>query len=227
MADDHPVSLDRWQRFEPFILFLAFYLPGYLFQTQHLSGRSFNSVAFNLSYLLQAAPRIILLFYLIALRTHNGGPSLRDFGLLRLRLAALPPAIICFVVIEGLILGVASLLGGSAVDWRLDGPGLLPLVFLTTMAAGYSEEIFFRSYLLTVLPSYGVRVVASVIVSTILFAAGHLYEGAAAVVGTLVIGVVLSVAFLRWRNLHIIAIAHGLYNFATLVATLLPHSAGS
>ena len=110
-----------------------------------------------------------------------------------------------------------------SVRWQLDNPAILPLVFLTTMSAGYSEEMFFRSYLLTVLPREGIGTGMSVVASTLLFGLGHLYEGYLAAVATVLIGALLSVVFLWKRNLNMIAIAHGLYNFITLLATLPPN----
>jgi uncharacterized protein len=221
-------------RFEPFLLFLVFYLPGYLLQSEHLSGRIFNSISFNLGYLLQALPRIALLLYIIVIRSPLSDPeealgtAFRRYGLSRFRLSDLGWILAALLLIE-LILIPLSLAatalgvgGGSpgTVHWRLTNPAMLPLVFLTSMAAGYSEEFYFRSYLLTTLPKLGVGTAAAVVASTTLFALGHLYEGIFGFVGTAVIGVILSLLFLRKRNLHIIAAAHGLYNFVTLLLTL-------
>lgn len=231
---------DLLARVEPLLVFLVFYLPGYLSQSTPISGRIFNSLSFNLTYLVEVLPRIALLFYLIVLRTQFTGSrdserfTLRDYGVVPLRLADLGWMLLAFGAIEIVILP-ASIVGSAVGDafgvargsifapgvhWRLTNPAMLPVVFVTTMTVGYSEELFFRSYLLTRLRELGIGVTAAVAVSTVLFALGHIYEGLPGLIGTAAIGVILSALFLWKRNLHIIAIAHGLYNFVTLLATL-------
>lgn len=225
---------DGLLRIEPLLLFLVFYLPGYLAQSQQLSGRVFNDVGFNLTYLLVALPRIALLIYLISLRERLTGrsesawSSMAEYGIVRLRMLDLAWAAMVFVAIEVVILPL-TLLGGllvkegftaNPVHWRLTNPMIVPLVFLTSLSAGYSEELYFRSYLLTMLPRLGLAQGGAIAASTVLFAAGHLYEGALGVAGTLAIGAILALVFLKRRNLHVVAIAHGAYNFLTLLATL-------
>lgn len=236
MNSRDPDRFDGLLRMEPLLLFLVFYLPGYLSQSQQLSGRIFNDVGFNLTYLIVALPRIALLIYLISLRERlpDAGESasspLAAYGIVRPRMLDLAWAAIALLVIELVILPL-SLLGGlltkegagfaaNPVHWRLTNPPILPLVFLTTMTAGYSEELYFRSYLLTTLPRLGFPRGGALAASTVLFAAGHLYEGALGVVGTLIIGALLALFFLKRRNLHVVALAHGAYNFLTLLATL-------
>ena len=56
---------------------------------------------------------------------------------------------------------------------------------------------------------------------SLLFALGHIYQGAGAFLVTAVIGVFLSWLFLRARNVHVVALAHGIYNYLVLVTGLL------
>ena len=234
MDTDSPRKPNSLVRFEPLLLFLVFYLPGYLLQTRHLGGQLFNSITFNITYLLEAIPRILLLLYIILIRadTGEGGRTWKD-SLARLGFRRFGPTeilwtILLLVTIEVVVVPLSLLgsaisshgIGGSPVHWQLDSPALLPLVFLTCMAAGYSEELFFRSYLLTELPRLGIGLWPAVTASTLLFGLGHLYEGATGLLGTVAIGLILSVVFIKKRNLHLIAVAHGLYNFVTLFATL-------
>jgi membrane protease YdiL (CAAX protease family) len=53
-----------------------------------------------------------------------------------------------------------------------------------------------------------------------LFSAGHLYAGWVGVGFSAIVGLYFAVVFLRLRNLHTIAIAHGLYNFTVFCITL-------
>lgn len=234
MDTDSPRKTDSLTRFEPLLLFLVFYLPGYLLQSRHIGGQLFNSVTFNVTYLLEAIPRILLLLYIILIRANRGGEggswkgSLERLGFRRYGPTEIVWTILLLVTIEVVVVPLSLLgsalsahgIGGNPVHWQLDSPALLPLVFLTCMAAGYSEELFFRSYLLTELPRLGIGIWPAVAASTLLFGLGHLYEGVTGLLGTVAIGLILSVVFLKKRNLHLIAVAHGLYNFVTLFATL-------
>lgn len=239
-------AFDYFARIEPLLVFLVFYLPGYLAQSTPISGKIFNSVSFNVIYLVAVLPRIALLLYLMLLRARiadpdsQSGPTLRGYGVVSFRVQDLAWIVLAFVAIELVVIPLSMLatavggafrsIGGTSVGpgvhWRLTKPGMLPLVLLTTMTIGYSEELYFRSYLLTILPRLGVGIGAAVAASTALFALGHLYEGLPGLLGTAAIGVILSLLFLWKRNVHVIAIAHGLYNFVTLLATLSLPGAG-
>jgi membrane protease YdiL (CAAX protease family) len=56
--------------------------------------------------------------------------------------------------------------------------------------------------------------------STALFAVGHVYQGIAGLAVALIQGAYFSVIFLRFKNIHPLALAHGLYNAAVLILTL-------
>ena len=53
--------------------------------------------------------------------------------------------------------------------------------------------------------------------SILLFGAGHLYQGPAAFLQSIALGVVLTAVFRRYRCLHVVAIAHGVYNSVVLI----------
>ncbi len=216
------------------MVFAAYFLPGYLFQPQHaVGGDLFNSLSFNLSYMAQVVPQILLLLYLIL---RNVGDSrsekLSDYGLVRLSFASLGRAGVAFAAIYAVLLpllfGISRLAAylppflADQVHWRLSNTPLLPVILVTCALTGYSEELYFRAYLLTVLQGFGLRPGLAVATSTILFALGHLYEGLAGFLGTMVIGIILSLLFLRRRDLHSIALAHGLYNFTALLLSQVP-----
>ncbi len=233
---------------EPLLLFGVLYLPGYLAQTGRINGNMFDSVTFNVSYWLIALSRIGIVLYLVLLRgavvrrdlppvediesEPEGGSTaaLREIGVVRFRMADLPWTLAALAVIEAFVVpvvmvsrsidkGSIPLLRGD-VHWQLGQPMMIPLVLVTSILVGYSEELYFRSYLLTILPKMGVTTAGAVVASVLLFSMGHVYEGVAGVAGAAVIGVVLSLVFLKRRSIHVIALAHGLYNFATLLLTL-------
>jgi len=230
---------------EPILLFAVLYLPSYLSQGGGVSGGLFNSPLFNLTYWVTAASRVAIVLYVVVLREWSvaapddaprqeldlsARATLERYGIGPLRLRDLAYGAATLAVV-GVCMAPITLGAGlldrsgagalsSTVHWHLAAPWLLPLVLVTSLAAGYSEELFFRSYLLTRLPQIGVGIGGAVAGSVLLFGLGHLYEGVPGFVGTAIIGLVLSYVFLRRRSLHPIAIAHGLYNFLALVLTL-------
>jgi membrane protease YdiL (CAAX protease family) len=125
----------------------------------------------------------------------------------------------------GLLLGLLpeearrGLAGGFR--WRLRDARLLPLAVAFSLLTGYREELFFRAYLLTRLQQSGVPMAAGVAASGLLFACGHAYQGPIGLAVALALGLYFAAAFVRLRNLHRVAWAHGLYNLAVLAATLL------
>lgn len=156
--------------------------------------------------------------------------TLKELGVVRIRAADLPWILAGLAVIEACIAPIVMAsrsiakatpdLLADQVHWHLSQPAMIPIVFVTSILVGYSEELYFRSYLLTLLPKMGVAIGGAVAASVLLFSLGHLYEGFAGIAGSAVIGVVLSLLFLKRRSLHVIALAHGLYNFTTLLMTL-------
>jgi membrane protease YdiL (CAAX protease family) len=215
------------------LLFAAFYLPGLLWPSQALLGGASELAGYMLRFLALAAPQLLLLGYLIWVRGPQaaGGSVWAEFGISRPRavdlawaLALLAGAFL-LIAAAGLLLGLLPeearrrLAGGFR--WRLEEARLLPLAAPFSLLTGYREELFFRSYLLTRLRQAGLPPAAGAAASALLFASGHAYQGAIGLAVALGLGLYFAVAFLRQRNLHRVAWAHGLYNLAVLAATLL------
>ncbi|MCL2094361.1 MAG: CPBP family intramembrane metalloprotease [Treponema sp.] len=104
---------------------------------------------------------------------------------------------------------------GEGLPFSLQGPssgaGWAVLVF-SCLGTGYLEESYFRYYLLSKLkkdlPQAGLRIM----VSTALFALCHYSYGIWGILNSVMAGLFLSFLFLRYRSIHGIAWAHGLYN---------------
>lgn len=92
--------------------------------------------------------------------------------------------------------------------------GALPWLVMAAscIGTGYLEESYFRCYLLTRFAALPHAPVPGIIVSTLLFACCHIYEGLWGVLNALLAGLLLSLIFIRGGSLHGIAWAHGLYN---------------
>lgn len=217
---------------EPILLFLAFFLPGFIFQNQQIDGEIFNSPMFNLYYLVSVIPQILLLLYIIRLK---GKESFDRYGILKLTakdigsgflyalgvIAILSTTMLVFTVIAELAFHNSAAKALPIVDWQITNLTVIPLVFLTTITIGYSEELFFRSYLLTeFINSDGTNKTAVIVAVSLLFAAGHIYQGAGGFISTFIIGVFFSLIFLKKRRIHSIAVGHGLYNFFVLIISI-------
>ena len=208
---------------EPIILFMVFFLPGFLSQSKVVDGTVFNSVWFNLVYLMTVIPQILLVLYLIEKKPAE---QIQLYGITRIKSKDLLYGIVYFIGIMIIILGmviISIVITSLGVEtsantqlWQFNNIKIIPLILITCLATGYSEELFFRSYLLSEFNSPGKE--KYVITGTsFIFALGHVYQGLAGFLGTFAIIFFLASIFIRKRQLHSIAIAHGLYNFTVLL----------
>lgn len=211
---------------EPIILFMVFFLPGFLSQSKIVDGTVFNSVWFNLVYLMTVIPQIMLVLYLIEKKPSD---KIHLYGIIKIRFKDLLYGIIYFFGIMIIVLGMIIIsilittlgfdIGTNDNLWQFNNIKIIPLILITCLATGYSEELFFRSYLLSEfdLPGKEIYVITG---TSFIFALGHLYQGLAGFLGTFAIGFFLASIFMKKRGLHSIAIAHGLYNFTVLLISI-------
>ena len=218
----NPVNL------EPLLLFSVLFLPGFLSQgVQETDPAMFNSFFFNFLYIITVVPQLLLVLYIIVLKP---GRSLADFNIGRIRTLDIPLSLLTLAGIYIVIIpvGFVSMMIEPEIEnqfvygpgWQFTDYKLLPLVFLTCLATGYTEEIFFRAYLFKSLRKAGAATVPAVLVTSILFGAGHVYEGYYAFAATTAIGVFLSLIFLKTKSIHAVSIGHGLYNFSVLLIAM-------
>ncbi len=208
---------------EPIILFMVFFLPGFLSQSQIVDGSIFNSAWFNMIYIITIIPQILLILYLIEKK-----PALQIplYGLGKIKLQDLFHGLMYFFGIMAIILFLGFILtiitdwrnntGTEMPLWEFNNWKLIPLIFITCLTTGYGEELFFRSYLTTEFHIQGKELYV-ITGTSLLFALGHIYQGLPGFLGTFAIGIFLASIFVRKRKLHSIAIAHGLYNFTVLI----------
>jgi len=216
-----------FQEFEPFLLFTVYFLPGYLSQSEQVNPEIFNNYLFNISFSITAIGQILLLYYIITLKKNE---SLSDYGVAQFRWKNIPLSLlicggifICIMPFSLIPLFGPEKTGQyfiNPVQWKITDAAIIPLVFITCICTGYREEAFFRSYMITFLTRKNLSPLFSILCSTILFSAGHGYQGFIGLAGTAVIGLFLSVMFIKTKNLHVIAIGHGLYNFLTLMFSM-------
>ncbi len=208
------------------LLYLCFYLPGFLVQTPDAIAMP----RYMAVYITAAVPQALLLVYILWVQKT---PALSDFGLTPLRLRDLLYALVLLAGLFAAFLAMGALvmmLPPTARDafqagfrWRLSGGGFgiawWPLALLFCVATGYREELFFRSYLLTRFSSMGLAPAAAAASSAVLFAAGHAYQGIGGALFALVQGTIFAFAYYRKSSIHVLALAHALYNFGLLLLT--------
>ena len=92
------------------------------------------------------------------------------------------------------------------------------LKLIITVRAGVIEETFYRAYAISRLRQITKRTWLAAIISVVVFAAAHYSYGSINhVLGALVIGIVLTIWYLRKRNLTANMVAHSLYDFILLM----------
>lgn len=97
---------------------------------------------------------------------------------------------------------------------KLEAP--IWLLALMMLAVGYSEELFFRFYLVETLGQVlGNK--AAILVSALLFALGHLYQGYLAVIVIFFIGLGFQWVYSRYRSIHVNAIVHALFDVISVL----------
>ena len=213
--------------FEPALMFSVLFLPGYISQYQPFDGRLLVDPIFNIVYLISVIPQVLLVIYLIV---RNNVAGKENYGLKKItwKEALYGPGValaifICilpFITLSSFT-GVGSNKVLTDIKWQAVQPEILPIVFITSLATGYREELFFRSYLINKLTEASVEKRTAIVVSVLLFSAGHIYQGLFAFLSSVLIAMLLAVLFARYRNLHAISIGHGLFNFVVLCFSVL------
>ncbi len=212
---------------EMLLLFLVFFLPGYLSQTSAAALRSYGTMAMLQSILI-GAPQFLLMVHIATLGRDAPLDAWGFRPFVRadvIRIAVL--LLGCFAIFAPLAALTLIVPPGwskylaSGFRWRLSSASQIPLALAFSIVAGYREEFFFRAYLLKRFESLGVPVALSVAISTLVFCIGHVYEGPLGLATAAALGVLFAAVYLRNHSLHVIAIGHGLYNAAVLCLSLL------
>jgi hypothetical protein len=201
-------------------LLLFFFLPAFFIPQKPADSLK----PFILQYILIAILQMILFIGIIR---YWSRPTLKVLGIVSFKLTAIIYIILLVLFLFGLLfvfnlimtLLPQTIRDALASDFRWQPQADVPiyLLFLFALTIGYREEFFFRSYLLTRFSQLGFPPALAILASTSLFSVGHLYQGLVGFLFAFIQGVVFSSVFLKKRNLHILAIAHGLYNFTALV----------
>jgi membrane protease YdiL (CAAX protease family) len=209
------------------LFFLTFFLPGYFAQA-HLPPAGPATTLAMLQVIVTGVPQFLLMVY-VARFSRRDAPN--DWGLVPFKgrdaLRTLVLLLGCFAVVApfvALALALPPQWSSSLTmgyRWGLANAAQMPVALLFGLTAGYREEFFFRSFLLGRLGQLGMPVLVAAAASTALFSIGHLYEGPLGIAIAASLGALFSAVYIRRPNLHVIAIAHGLYNTIVLCLSLL------
>ncbi len=213
--------------FEILIIFIAFFLPGFIWQNRSYDQGSAFMSDYMLQFLLIAVPQIIMISYVLWIQDKH---ALAEFGIVKLKFIDLPISVIIYLGIFVLLMILSLLISLLPYEgrklfypgfrWKLSDPKLIPLVFLFSIATGYREEIFFRSYLLTRFAQMGSNPAVNLVLSSLIFAGGHIYQGLAGFTISFTQGLFFGLVFLKTKNIHHIALPHALYNTTILLTSL-------
>ena len=206
------------------LLFAVLFLPGMIAQTGEIAPEAFESVMYHIQVLAISIPQVLLVVVLGDLRRPGSSraygfrnPERRDITATIIGLLASWAAVWLISVVLGM-LGIDGEAMEPGVEWTFGRPDLIPLAFLSTLAIGYREEIFFRAFITDRAEEAGADPRVALAAAAFVFALGHLYQGVLGFIVSLTIGLVLAAVYFRTRSLHGIAVAHGLYNLVVLLA---------
>jgi membrane protease YdiL (CAAX protease family) len=198
---------------EPLILYWVLFLPSWGFPAPDVFAFSiYQELGRIFSYNL---PSLALLWYLIL---RSGRRSFAPLPGPWPRRGDLVTALFTLPALVGLG-ALISLLGELFPDPILAPqlgiprePAALAAMALSCLSTGYVEETYFRFYLFKRFAEAGAGPAKAALVSSLLFALCHLYEGPLGALNAFAAGLLLFYIFVRRRSLHGVAWAHGAYN---------------
>jgi membrane protease YdiL (CAAX protease family) len=199
---------------EAIILYVVLFFSGSVVLTAAGTRESagFSITAELVKIFVYSIPSLALIWYLLLkakpLRNWEIVPGKKDLTCGLITLSGL--------LITGLVIAfVSSYMNGASAQVLLYLPstlaGWIVLVFSLIIAA-YTEESFFRFYLLSRKDEFKISAIWALIFSVLLFSICHIYEGPWGFLNAVISGTFLCFIFLKYKSIHGISIAHGLYN---------------
>jgi len=198
---------------EPIILYAVLFFRFLSGPVMPETPLEFSASAEAARIVLYTGPALALVWYLL-LKVK----SLKEWGVTRPGKKDVIPALISLPAI--VLVGFAVTAAANHFGGLPEVPRILPptavapwaILVVSIFAGAYLEESFFRFYLLSKLEGTGLGPHRIVLISTVMFAFCHIYAGPWGFVNAAISGTVLAYVFLRFRSLHGISIAHGMYN---------------
>jgi membrane protease YdiL (CAAX protease family) len=206
------------------VLVISFFIPNLVIE-QFRGESNILEVDFLLySFVILAMLQFFFMYKTIKIA---GNFSFEELGITRPRLSSIFAIIATSAGIISLYLLYSVLLSFlppatteylmKGYQWNINSLARIPGIILFCLVTGYREELLFRSYFLSMLRKVGSPIQLSVLINTVLFGMLHSYEGIAAMIFAGIAALYFSLVFVRVKNLHVIAIAHGIFNSSILI----------
>ncbi len=199
----------------PLALYLLLFNPLFSEQDQHIT------ITMRSAFLSLGIALCQLTLFIFVMAKVNRLP-LADTGLFSFSCKTLLRLIPSMLIIWGIYFaGILMLLlaTGSAEDpaiITLDLNAPLWMLALMMLGIGYCEEFFFRIYLVETMGTvFGKK--AAIIISAVLFALGHLYQGTLAVFVIFFLGLGFQWIYSRYRSIHVNAITHAMFDVISVL----------
>lgn len=91
-------------------------------------------------------------------------------------------------------------------------------MLLSSIAIGYSEELFFRFFAVQALERAGLMPLIALLLSALLFGLSHSAQGLFGMAVSTILALLFSFFRFRGKSLHALALGHALYDFVILAA---------
>jgi membrane protease YdiL (CAAX protease family) len=200
---------------EPLILYVILFLPGAMKAGPQADLAAFSAAGELRRIFLFNIPSLALIWYLLLRPASRFSPEKKQLP--RFCLQDLYSAL--FALPALLLIGFSIALVSSHFEIpagiNIEAPSGISgwtVMALSCLSTGYLEESYFRRYLLGRLEAFGLSPLMAILTGVLLFSFCHIYEGPWGALNAFLAGTMLSLIFVRFRALHGIALAHGLYN---------------
>lgn len=149
-------------------------------------------------------------------------PSRHGFGFYMLSIAVI---IVAIIVMNFLIIFTIKSMGygnGKQADTLKNMLDILKahpfLLLFTCITAGITEEIIFRGYIQTRIELIFKSPALGIILSAVFFSLGHsLYGTVQEIVGPLVIGLIFSIYYYKYKNIYFLMVFHFLFDYTQIL----------
>jgi len=213
---------------ESIILYIVLFFQRSVVSTTAVTGEnpSFSITAELVRILIYSIPSLALIWYLLLkakpLKDWEIAPGKKDLFCCLITL----PVLLTTGLAIAFISSYMSSPSGQVLPQSPSTPaGWIVLAFSLIITA-YTEESFFRFYLLSRKDEFKINASQASIVSVLSFSICHIYEGPWGFLNAALSGAFLCFIFLRYNSIHGISIAHGFYNIAVYAINTL-FAAGS